>query len=180
MKLKYVFTFALTAWHLQGCATPEADPAPAFDLVMTTAPIGTYETDCSRVFTPTPEAEPYVAAAVERWSQATGCDVRIGEGGIPVAMAPEIISDKGDMMTGVSNRANCEVYEVFIAEYSTRKYETALHEVGHALHSPCDAAHAHTETGIMTYNSREDRIDEASLSLICEGFDCRAFNTEQI
>lgn len=179
MNLTYLLPFVLACLAFTGCAQPEADPAPVFDLAMATAPVGAYETDCSRVFSPTPEAEPYVQAAVARWSRATGCDVRIGDGGIPVAMSDNIVTEEGDRMTGVSNRNGCEVYEIFIARYSVQPAAVTVHEVGHSLQNPCGPnSEVHAPSGIMTYNSSEDVIDEASLSLVCEGFDCRAFNVE--
>ena len=167
-----------------------ADPGGATDVVqvddalaplMSSAAIGAYENDCTRVFSPSPEAYEYVARAAERWARATGCDVRVGEGGIPVVMVDEILDLDGNRAAGVSNVEACNVASIEIARYASRPSRVALHEMGHALSQPCNVydGTGHADTGIMTPDSAADVIDAASLSLICEGgLDCRTFNPE--
>jgi len=187
-----------------GCACgAEPDGAP-----VTLAPA---ESDSDRsepvLLSPVPELEYATKRAVYRWNVASGCgegsgcEVVLGEGGIPVAYADEIVSAKGTRAQAVTCRGDeganvCTRGQVavFVRRGNTEPERLVAHEVGHLR-----GGH-HTETGVMwsadgmsaaekaaieamPYRDLVERfaitrIDAASLHSVCERQRCLGFTPE--
>jgi len=92
MKTLSLVTLALLT--AVGCAqAPVAAEAPA------TVETVTFETDvdptfCQVIFTPDAGTLAETTEWAARWAAATGCDIRVGEGGIPVLTVPEVLDEK--------------------------------------------------------------------------------------
>jgi hypothetical protein len=119
-----------------------------------------------------------------RWSAATGCDVRVESGGIPV-LAVEETSIDDETQCGVTRRAthidgSVSVVRVEIdASAPTGCAQlgyTIAHELGHVL-----GARGHIESGLMVPRLTVDAtywIDESSLEFICAELGCDVFSPE--
>src|SRR5689334_8283138 len=55
---------------------------------------------CGMAFDPAPELADATRAAAERWSVATGCDVRVEAGGIAVSLVDSIVRPDGSQAPG--------------------------------------------------------------------------------
>jgi hypothetical protein len=133
---------------LVGCSCGAADVAPAPEPVPA-AP------ECRVVFSPELDIAELTEDAALEWSEATGCDVRTGDGGIPVRFVDRILNLKGEPQCGVTHRERDAAGAIVGAkdiEISTnvgdRCHLTArdvLHEMGHGL-----APHrGHTAEGLL-------------------------------
>lgn len=134
---------------------------------------------CGMVFSPSPELLEATEIAAARWSAATGCDVRVGEGGLPMTVLDEVIDLDGDSKTARTTFKGepGAAYAMGIEVRRDRAWDfdrLVAHEMGHAL-----GGHGHTETGVM--KGRCDTgapIDAVSLGLVCENLSCASFATE--
>lgn len=142
---------------------------------MSSSSVGGYADDCSRVFSPTAEAEPYARQAVERWSEATGCDISIGPGGYPIEMVDEVHDNEGNVALGSTTvDGTCDLDRIEIWRGSASPYATTTHEVGHALSDNCRTdIFQHSASGIMAPRLKSASIDMASLEVICSGLPCQ-------
>lgn len=179
--MKFIALFA----GLFGCAVGQeidAWQSPYQNMAPETTPSPDFFEPCSRSFSPDLETKTYVQSAVERWSAATGCDIYIGSGGLPVRAVDHVYKDDGSEAAGAARYDENGIgYSVLISRTRAfHKYIVAAHEIGHILSFPmADGQNHHTETGLMQPAvSIDNLIDEASLSLICEKLDCKEFNVE--
>jgi hypothetical protein len=147
---------------------------------------------CGTVFTPTPELLEETTRVAARWAAATGCDVRVGEHGVPVVLvdvipghAPE---DPGWGHTSVLADGSFQI-EVTAFRFEDRIAGDAVltHEVGHVLnlrgdHLDCvvdDAGAQMLKTGpVMCTIGGAGLITAADLEYVCEGYPCAAFEPE--
>lgn len=120
-----------------------------------------------------------------RWSAATGCDVRVESGGVPVLAVEESSIDDGKTRCGSTQRLirDEETIRVLSVEIDLTPPDecvgwgyTVGHEIGHVI-----GGRGHAESGLMV-----DRlplgvvhvIDEAALELVCASVECSSFNPE--
>lgn len=121
------------------------------------------------------------------WSDATGWDIHIAEGGIPVHHVPvEDLSFSDCVKDGVPSkcrRAGETSYQCPVtgcaerwkvegiwlsAELSDKvALRTLLHEMGHAL-----GGFTHTETGIMASKAQGYTLDDDAIDSVCERILC--------
>ena len=134
---------------------------------------------CGMVFSPVPELLEATEIAAARWSAATGCDVRTGEGGIPVVYVDPVadglvgIGENGENASGGVYRyeetgACAQIGQV--AGLSTT--QTIAHEIGHCIGQP-----GHTADGLMS-TFATGPLNAASLERVCDVFPCAGFNPE--
>lgn len=134
---------------------------------------------CGMVFSPVPELLEATELAAARWSAATGCDVRVGEGGVPVVYVDPVadglvgIGGNGENASGGVYRyeetgACAQIGQVI--EHSTA--QTVAHEIGHCIGQP-----GHTEDGLMSPFAK-GALNAASLERVCDVFPCAWFNPE--
>lgn len=141
-----------------------------------------------------PEAE----AAAARWSAATGCDVRVEAGGVPIVQQPYVlIQDEPDgsktvhaeQSTDGTRRHVCgaTLFEAgaLVAIYlATENHPCNVkgqgtrilpHEMGHAL-----GGYGHTDGGMMHHDSPvpRPRINGADLALVCSRLRCARVRPE--
>lgn len=142
-------------------------------------------------FRPDAAARPVFARAAARWSAATGCELREGEGGIPLSATPLLFVeyDENDFPTlfpdnpdgtrrplcGISiwNEALTRVASIHIAldDAACTGEDAATHEMGHAL----SGLRRHAADGVMAPGRSPEWspfITEQSLALACAGTPC--------
>lgn len=129
---------------------------------------------CDWVFSPSEDVRAYVEPAAERWAAATGCDVRVGEGGSPVSLVPFLA--RLDSPESSNGRTERDTREIWISETGPHPFATTVHEMGHAL---ANNAGGHSEDGVMAAPIWRGTIDESSLALVCGVVPCRGFTPER-
>jgi hypothetical protein len=117
--------------------------------------------------------------AAARWSAATGLDIRVGEGGVPVEFVEQAYMF-GTPVCGVSaGPAFVQVSTQPPAGKCRSVADVLAHEVGHALcRSFTQSGDCHADTGLMASPSYETAIDGATLSAVCAFAPCSAFVPE--
>lgn len=166
------------------CGSPpetqwDASGSTPLDDAETPAPPPTEPEGCGMVFSPVAELLEATEIAAARWSTATGCDVRVGEGGLPVTEQTDMRDRDGDPVNG-----RALVYsDAVTREYArcdglvlstTRAERTVAHEMGHCL-----GAMGHASAGMLSeYADGGDLIDAAALDLVCANLACAGFNPE--
>lgn len=125
------------------------------------------------VFTPDDVLAADVTSAAARWSAATGREIVVGEGGVPVQLVLAIKRPDGTDTPGAVT-ADLSLVEIHQKARGAQRTRTVLHEIGHAL----GAGHAHTH-GVMSDAAPFDAvIDAASLEEVCAHLACTAFIPE--
>lgn len=133
---------------------------------------------CGAVFTPDAELADETAAAAARWAAATGCDVRVGPGGVRVRLVAELWNELGNPRPGlthsVDGRLVIDVTDLRIAP-------VIPHEIGHVLRllnytRLADPHDPHVVDGVslMCSDGGAGLITEADLLFVCEGLPCEA------
>jgi hypothetical protein len=144
------------------------------------APLVLHETEpavtiCGMAFDPAPELLAATEAAAERWSAATGCDVRVEPGGVPVRItSPE--ERGGHRAAAVRDRATGD-WSVGVAPgLLPWTAETMLvHELGHVL-----GCLEHTTGGLMAERFElYTPIDASALACVCTAIACAVFAPER-
>lgn len=161
--------FALLACNTEAAEAFVAPPEPATAV----------ESAAARLFAPTDEARAMTLDALLQWSEATGLDLREGEGGVAVELVDGIADDDGRPMCGRSLRSEGEVVAIQIstrtADRCRRPAQTLLHEMGHALapHAPNDG---HTTGGLMRAQQDPEAtaVDAAAVAMVCAEVHCQA------
>jgi hypothetical protein len=150
------------------CGAP-ADP-------IADAPVEQAPASCEVLLSPSPELLGMAQSAAEQWSAAVSCNVRIGEGGIPMALVPRVLNAKGEPQCGVTHRLRDEagaVVGVSSIEISASKpdrcWQTArhvLHETGHAIVPQL----GHAKLGLMAAApDGTDWVDPAAVAFVSAG-----------
>lgn len=138
---------------------------------------------CGMAFDPAPELLEATEAAAVRWSAATGCDVRVEAGGVPVVLVRGLVTASGKRAAGAwRHTAESDVCLRVDIDDEFGGPRAVAHELGHCLMhrvnlAPQNLAGSHAESGLMAEGAPGD-IDGASLSLVCSSFDCAAFTPE--
>lgn len=191
----YLTALALSAF---GCgsppeAQPDASESTPLDDAETPAPDANEPEGCGMVFSPVPELRRATEIAAARWSAATGCDVRVGEGGVPLRALPLVFAvqdsrgirvagepiDGGEQLCGASFGRIGEsiTWQVSIATATPgcpSAEHIVTHETGHVLR----ADYGHSNGGSMQVPLLGGPIEETSLGFVCSGFPCAGFNPE--
>lgn len=132
---------------------------------------------CSFTFSPSDAARAMTEAAAAQWGEATGCDIRIGEGGVSVELVDRITTDEGAPMCGAALRESGLVTTIQIsmatADRCWRPALTLLHEMGHAL-APRAPNDGHAEAGLMRAQQDPEAtiVDAAAVELVCAELHC--------
>jgi hypothetical protein len=131
--------------------------------------------ECKLSVSPDPSILSATESAINRWNQASGCNIQIADGGIPVRPVESIFTPDNQRALG---RYTCNGnVSIEVLGTSNRLESIIVHELGHAISGGCESQ-AHSESGVMTETRSCDQIDEASLNLICDRVECTAFNPE--
>jgi len=143
----------------------------------------TTETDeptCEVVFTPDAEILAETQDAAARWSAATGCDIRVGEGGIVVrVVADRMLTPQGTEAHGHTYcpTEGCTRSGLVIDIARDHAPATIAHEMGHALAS--STAHVEDDTqALMFHTGGDGAILSPDLVLVCTTLDCSVMTTE--
>ena len=135
---------------------------------------------CGVVFSPEESLRIEVEATAARWAAATGCDIRVGEGGIPVRVSADLgLSSRGTRVHGWTHCSDLEVpckrSQLIIEVTADHKPATLAHELGHALPNRMD----HLEgDALMGPAGGAGLISAADLTYVCERLHCQAFVPE--
>lgn len=156
----------MAAPSLAGCGSEASPPSVAH-----LARAGTIAdaSACAVIFSPAPELVGATNSAASDWSQATGCDISVGPGGIPVVLADSIPDADGAEHQGQTSDARDIIW---VHRLATRRYRVVLHEMGHAL----GGNHTDTDGCLSGALGRRDVVDEAALESVCAALPCQAFS----
>lgn len=138
------------------------------------------------VFSPDPELADVTRQWAERWSAASGLDVRVEEGGIPVLAVDDVAWADGTVWCGATFQVmrgtrwlGAQAIQVDLTppDGCVGWGYTVGHEMAHAL-----GALDHAESGLLANSPALGVIhviDEAALELLCINVECPAFNPEE-
>lgn len=144
---------------LVGCACGEEALTPA--------------ATCSVVLSPDEAIQGQTEAAAQRWSEATGCDIAVRPGGVPLHIVAGIRRPDGTQAPGATSAAR-DLVEINVRVRGEQLAVTILHELGHALGGNHVATH-----GILSGEKGYDPvIDDLSLGEVCAHRSCLSFNPE--
>jgi hypothetical protein len=121
-----------------------------------------------------PELLAATLTAAERWSAATGCDVRVADGGLPIIIMDELQTTAGDIAAGACRHREGEPCSRIDIHSIYGGPRTIAHEIGHAL----AGVEGHSATGLMAEGAPGGQIDSASLELVCRRMHCETFAPE--
>lgn len=139
-------------------------------------------------FSPDDALRPAAEFAAARWSVATGCEVVIAEGGVPLVSWPRLFveyTDDGrallaEVNHGGTMRSICGLSTWTEDESAVRIIDVSLacdeedavaHEMGHAL----AGIRRHSFSGVLASGDNPARtplIDEGSLDVVCYQLPC--------
>lgn len=194
--LVLILPLVLACQKLEGTPPPSGNQPPGRAI---------YEADASQIgeaycyvaFSPDEGARPGFELAAARWSVAMGCEVREGEGGVPISSShllfatydadgyPTLFAEPGlgrKPLCGITvwDRAlsHVESIHVALADTACTAEEAVGHELGHAL----SGLRRHAADGLMAPGRTPEwspLITEQSLALGCAGTPCTAFEPER-
>ena len=123
-------------------------------------------------------AEPALLAYVEesaaRWSLATGCDVRLADGGVEFRLASDLPFGEGGKQVPAWTRDDRKLVLVHARARETQRARSVPHELGHVL----GGLHTLSDGVLSGGKQRRDVIDVEALDSVCRVLDCRALNPE--
>lgn len=156
-----------------------AAAAPA-EAALTAAEAAPEPKHCEVVLTPKdPTLEAETVAAAARWSQATGCDIHVGEGGVPIWLMPEIPYEDR-FVPGLTGYY--EDGRLWIAVTPERQAVVIPHEIGHVLHPHVghveDELPLEARQSLMSSGGGAGHITAADLEDVCSELACTAFVPE--
>jgi hypothetical protein len=132
------------------------------------------EPRCGLVLSPRPALADATQSAAERWSAATGCDVRVSPGGVPVIHVTGLVTTSGKRAAGAwRSYVGDDVCKRIDIDDELGGPRTVAHEVGHCL-----GAHGHAESGLMAEGAGNGVIDEATVEFVCSQVPCLSFQPE--
>lgn len=160
---------------------PVSAPVVIAETVETPEAVETPAPACRVVFSPEESLRPETEEAAARWSKATGCDVAVGEGGIPVRLVDDLgLSERGTRVHGwthcLDTSVPCKRSGLVIDLTPEHKPAAMAHEIGHAL--PAIMAHVTDEHALMDNSGGDGFILAADLVQICSVLHCQAFAPE--
>lgn len=120
---------------------------------------------CEVRFSPEPALEGAANSAASDWSTATGCDITVGPGGIPIVLADSIPDADGNERQGQTSDGRDVIW---IHRLATRRYHVVVHEMGHAL----GGEHVASDGVLSGAVPRTNVIDAASLASVCSVLAC--------
>lgn len=187
---------ALACQKPEGTPPPSGDQLPGRAIYSDASAID--EAYCFVAFSPDEASRPAFELAAARWSVAMGCEVREGEGGVPISSSrllfveydaednPTLFPDNPDgsrrALCGISiwddALTHVESIHVALEDVACTAEDAVLHETGHAL----SGLHRHAADGIMAPGRTPQwspLITEQSLALACAGTACTAFVPER-
>lgn len=139
------------------------------------------------VLSPSPEIEPATREAMQAWQAATGIEIQIGAGGVPVSIE-DSIQDCGLTFTDRAGTGELRgVHSIVVRRDAGRRCanwsRTLRHEIGHALmnHFSPDVGPGlgHAEAGIMADRANATPgLDQAALELVCAIAPCAWMSPE--
>jgi hypothetical protein len=130
---------------------------------------------CGMVFSPDAELLDETVDAAARWSWTTGCDVRVGEGGVRLLLVADIDLDNGLDNPGWTHPD--ETGRQWVIELVADRSAAVLpHEMGHVLNPRPE--HAVDEAALMHDYGGLGCITASDLEYVCEGLPCEAFAPE--
>lgn len=139
---------------------------------------------------PTPELEAVTRDAAAAWTEATGIEIAIGAGGIPVYADDALESCGMTLVRRLSTGRLLDVPGIAIRTapppdggYCRPPAGTLRHEFGHALQhlaSPDrDPGEGHADRGLLAPTAnRTQTIDTPALERVCERADCAWMQAE--
>ena len=139
---------------------------------------------CGLALDPIPELLVATTTVAARWSAATGCDVRVEAGGLPVRFATdaELTTGEGKAARGVAHRNGSGVVEYIgytsnDARLPWTVERTVAHEVGHALGCWDHTDEAGASVLDQTWSS-DARITSDALDCVCSTLECETLTPE--
>lgn len=136
------------------------------------------------VFSPAEDLDADTRDAVRDWSVATGLDLRVAPGGIPVYSVPQALDGNGDPACAITatsfSSSTGEWMRVDLIELSADVgwcQSTALrlrHEIGHAIDRCKQGTPGHAARGLMAAQpkSEDTEIDGDALAVVCACAPC--------
>jgi hypothetical protein len=142
------------------------------------------------VLSPDADTLQLVEQAALQWTAATGIPVLIGEGGIPVSTAEQVVDMHGVSVCGFTEVTRMKHSQEFVridrVLIATRPPPgcpgwqtgyTVLHELGHVVCNhgvdELTANDCHSAEGLMAEHANDtDTIDAASLDVVCSYAPC--------
>jgi len=136
---------------------------------------------------PAPELLSATLAAAARWSAATGLDLPVGVGGLPVQLKPIVVrmpdGTAADVDPQLRGTPTCGALttggEIWMSEAMTEAHgcapmaELVAHELGHAL-----GIHSHLGGLMASPQAPGGLIDSDALEAVCVAQPCSVFNPE--
>jgi hypothetical protein len=169
--LIYCAAVLLALGFLVGCGAPSGQAPDA--RVELAEPSEPSPPEGVIVFAAAPELFTWAEDAAERWSAATGTDIRVGELGLPVASAAQLTTSDGRRAAGGILRDDAMRCTGVAIDSEFGGPRTTAHEMGcHCLAGP-----GHSDSGLCSSHG-SDLIDEASLAKVCSLWPCTAFAPE--
>jgi hypothetical protein len=158
-----------------GCVqAPVASEAPA------SVETVTYEQEvdpsfCQVIFTPDAATLEETTLVAARWAKATECDIRVGEGGIPVIQVETLLDDEGNSHEGGTTFTS--EGPVLIRVLPVRRPVVMPHEMGHALSGRM--VHVMDDHSVVGHTGAGPALITAGdLEMVCEVLNCQGFNPE--
>ncbi len=136
---------------------------------------------CQYTFTPDTTLETETLAAAAAWQEATGLNICIAPGGVPIHSVSQTQDGNEDSVCGITTieyRGNTERRVQYIEIATDRTdchtlYHTVLHEMGHALSRARLDDPGHAPRGVMFEKSiDDDNLDADAIDYVCRRAPC--------
>lgn len=163
----------LTCSVALGCGSDAIPPSAPADTPGPTLTPQVGEAYCYVAFSPDEELREATELAAARWSLATGCEVVVAEGGIPIELAASVERPDGSQAPGVTSEDR-KLIQINARSSATQRTSSVFHEMGHAL----GGDHTLTQGVLSGEKGRVDIIDQAALDTVCSRLACGAVSPE--
>lgn len=128
---------------------------------------------CAATFSPDAALLEATELAAARWSVATGCEVVVAEGGVPVELAATIPRPDGSEAPGATS-AERDLVRINMRVGKAQRERTVMHELGHAL----GGDHTASDGVLSGAKGGRDVIDAEALATVCSRLPCTVRNAE--